>query len=251
VGGRPEWLQFEAVRAIPRRFGLRRNGQVLVFDADDTLWENNVRFERVIADFLEWLEHPTLDKTQLRAVLDDIQAANALSHGYGTQMLLRSLGDCVEKLRDRPATVEESDAIRRLTAALTDYQVELIPGVAETLQVLSSRHELLLLTKGDPDEQQRKIDASRLAHHFQAIDIVREKDDETYRAFLKDHALTPATCWMIGNSPKSDVLPARNAGMNAVFIPNAHTWALEHGELDPADERVLRLRSFRELLNHF
>jgi putative hydrolase of the HAD superfamily len=230
---------------------LRRNGQVLVFDADDTLWENNVLFERVIADFLDWLEHPTLDKVQLRAVLDDIQRANAVAHGYGTQMLLRSLADCVERLRHRPATAEESEAIRGLTAVLTDHQVELMPGVTETLAALAERHELLMLTKGDPDEQRRKIDASRLAHRFRAIGIVREKDDETYRGFLETHALTPATCWMIGNSPKSDILPARSAGMNAVFIPHDHTWALEHGDLDPADERVLWLRTFRELLDHF
>lgn len=230
---------------------MRRNGQVLVFDADDTLWENNVLFERVIADFLDWLEHPTLDKVQLRAVLDDIQTANALTHGYGSKMLLRSLADCVERLRDRPATAEEHDGIRRLTAVLTDYQVELIPGVAETLAALGGRHELLLLTKGDPEEQQRKIDASRLAHHFRAVGIVREKDDATYRAFLETHALAPAACWMIGNSPKSDILPARRVGMNAVFIPHDHTWALEHGELDPDDDRVLRLRRFPELLDHF
>ncbi|WP_326690070.1 MULTISPECIES: HAD family hydrolase [unclassified Streptomyces] len=230
---------------------MRRNGQVLVFDADDTLWENNVLFERVIADFLDWLEHPTLDKLQLRAVLDDIQRANAAAHGYGTQMLLRSLADCVERLRDRPATAEESDAIRELAALLIDHQVELIPGVAETLAALGERHELLMLTKGDPDEQRRKVDASGLASRFRAIGIVREKDEETYRAFLQTHALTPVTCWMIGNSPKSDILPARRAGMNAVFVPHPHTWALEHGELDPDDERVLRLRTFRELLDHF
>ncbi|NSC25422.1 HAD family hydrolase [Streptomyces albus subsp. chlorinus] len=230
---------------------MRRNSQVLVFDADDTLWENNVHFERVIADFLGWLAHPTLDKSQLRAVLDDIQKANAVSHGYGTPMLLRSLADCVERLRHRPPTEEEAADIRRLTAVLTEYQVELIPGVAETLAALGERHELLMLTKGDPEEQRRKIDASRLAPHFRAISIVREKDDEAYRALVKTHDLTPPTCWMIGNSPKSDILPARRVGMNAVFIPHDHTWSLEHEELDPDDEGVLRLRTFRELLDHF
>ena len=77
---------------------MRRDHQTLVFDADDTLWENNVLFERVIADFLSWLRHPTLDRLQLRAVLDDIQAANAVAHGYGSRMLLRSLADCVQTL---------------------------------------------------------------------------------------------------------------------------------------------------------
>ncbi len=230
---------------------MRHNRQVLVFDADDTLWENNVLFERVIEDFLDWLEHPTLDKLQLREVLNDIEAANSVTHGYGTKSLLRSLADCVERLRRRPATAQEHGEIQELATALIGHEVELIPGVAETLAALGDRHELLLLTKGDPEEQQRKIDASQLAHHFRAIGIVREKNDETYRRFIDTHALTPATSWMIGNSPKSDILPARQAGMNAVFIPNAHTWVLEHGELDPADEGVLHLRAFGELTEHF
>lgn len=230
---------------------MRHNRQVLVFDADDTLWENNVLFERVIEDFLDWLKHPTLDKLQLRAVLNDIEAANAVTHGYGTKSLLRSLADCVERLRRRRATAQEHGEIQELATALIDHEVELIPGVAETLTTLGDRHQLLLLTKGDPEEQQRKIDASQLAHHFRAIGIVREKNDETYRRFIKTHGLTPARSWMVGNSPKSDILPARSVGMNAVFIPNDHTWVLEHGELDPADEGVLHLRGFGELTEHF
>ncbi|WP_030391151.1 MULTISPECIES: HAD family hydrolase [Kitasatospora] len=230
---------------------MQRNGQVLVFDADDTLWENNVLFERVIHDYLDWLRHPTLDRVRLRAVLDDVQRANAVTHGYGSRMLLRSLGDCVEKLRGRPATGQELAEIEELAAVLADHRVELIPDVAETLAVLGGRHTLLMLTKGNPEEQRRKIDASRLAHHFRAIEIVEEKDVATYRGFVAAHGLTPADSWMIGNSPKSDILPARAAGMNAVFIPNDHTWVLEHSELDPADEAVLHLRAFRELLDHF
>jgi putative hydrolase of the HAD superfamily len=230
---------------------MRRDRQTLVFDADDTLWENNVLFERVIDDFLSWLRHPTLDRLQLRAVLDDIQAANAVAHGYGSRMLLRSLVDCVRTLRGRPATAGEREEIERLAAVLVDHRVELIPDVAETLADLGSRHALLMLTKGDPEEQRRKIDASRLAHHFRAIEIVEEKDTRTYRGFLEAHAIAPAGSWMIGNSPKSDILPARQAGMSAVFIPNDHTWALEHSELDPADSGVLHLRAFRELLDHF
>jgi putative hydrolase of the HAD superfamily len=230
---------------------VRHERQALIFDADDTLWENNVLFERVIEDFLDWLTHPTLDRLQLRAVLDDIERANTVTHGYGTQSLLRSLADCVEQLRSRPATAPEHDEIKALAAALIDHQVELIPDVAETLTALGERHDLLLLTKGDPYEQQRKIDMSQLAHHFREIGIVPEKNHATYRHFIETHGLTPATTWMIGNSPKSDILPARQAGMNAVFIPNPHTWALEHGELDPADAQVLHLKSFRELTSHF
>ncbi|GAB2446010.1 HAD family hydrolase [Streptosporangium sandarakinum] len=230
---------------------MRLTGQVLIFDADDTLWENNVLFERVIDDFLGWLAHPTLDRAEIRAILDDIEAANAVAHGYGSKVFLRSLGECLERLHRRPATAEERRRIEELAVALVEHRVELIPGVSETLAALGDRHDLLLLTKGDLEEQRRKLEVSALAHHFREVHIVAEKDVEVYRGLVRRYDLTPATTWMIGNSPKSDILPARQAGMNAVFIPNDNTWVLERADLTPDDDRVLRLRRFPELLDHF
>jgi putative hydrolase of the HAD superfamily len=230
---------------------VKLTGQVLIFDADDTLWENNIRFERVIEDFLDWLAHPALAHAEVRAVLDDIERANSAIHGYGGKVFLRSLRECFERLRERPATVDEHRAIDELAAALIDHQIQLVAGVAETLEELAGRHELLLLTKGNRDEQQGKLDASRLAPHFRNIHIVKEKDADTYRQLADEHSLDLSKTWMIGNSPKSDIVPARRAGLNAVFIPNAHTWVLEHDELNPRDERVLRLGTFPELLDHF
>ncbi|MFF5217914.1 HAD family hydrolase [Micromonospora sp. NPDC000442] len=226
-------------------------GRVLVFDADDTLWENNVVFERVIDDFLEWLDHPTLDRAQLRTVLDDIERANAVTHGYGSKVFLRSLRECLERLRQRPATEAERREIDELAVALVTHQVELMPGVADALDELAGRHELLLLTKGEREEQQRKLDACGLLHHFRAAHIVPEKNVDTYRWLAREHGFDPAGAWMIGNSPKSDIAPARAAGMNAVFIPNENTWVLEHDELDLADAGLLRLAAFPDLLHHF
>lgn len=230
---------------------MKATGQVLIFDADDTLWENNVRFERVIDDFLHWVAHPTLDKTEIRAILDDIERANAPTLGYGSAMFLHSLGQCFEKLRERPVSEAERREIDALAADLIDHRVDLVPGATETLEELGGRHDLLLLTKGNVDEQQGKLDASALARHFSGVHIVAEKGVDTYRQLAAEYSWTPERTWMIGNSPKSDILPARRAGLNAVFIPNAHTWVLEHDELDPADERVLRLGKFPDLLDHF
>lgn len=229
---------------------MRLHGQALVFDADDTLWENNIHFERVVDDFLEWLAHPTLDRIEIRSILDDIEAANCVAHGYGSRVFLRSLRECLERLRERPATTEERRRIDELAVALVEHRVELLSGVAETLEELGNRHDLLLLTKGDPEEQQRKLDASLLARHFRHVSIVTEKDAEAYRRLAAEHALVPPMTWMIGNSPRSDILPARQAGLNAVFIPHDHTWTLEQDELGP-DDGVLRLRTFPELLEHF
>lgn len=225
--------------------------QTLIFDADDTLWENNVVFERVIDDYLGWLAHPTLDRVELRAILDDIERANAVAHGYGTKVFLRSLQECVEKLRERPVTDAERREIHELADQLINHRIELIPGVADTLTQLAGRHDLFLLTKGETAEQQRKIDASGLDQHFRAVHIVGEKHDDTYRGLIDQHGLDPARSWMVGNSPKSDILPARRAGLGAVFIPNQSTWVLEHDVVDPADTGVLHLKSFPELLTHF
>jgi putative hydrolase of the HAD superfamily len=223
----------------------------LIFDADDTLWENNVLFERVIDAYLDWLAHPTLDRAAARAVLDEVERANVVVHGYGSASFLRSLHDCFERLSERPANAAEAREIEELAAALVFDEVELVPGVAETLADLGARHDLLLLTKGEPAEQQRKIDASNLAHHFASTHIVAEKNTSTYRSLVTELGLVPGETWMIGNSPRSDILPARAAGLNAVFIPNPHTWVLEHGELDHPDDGVLHLRHFRELVQHF
>ncbi|MDT7706753.1 MAG: putative hydrolase of the superfamily [Pseudonocardiales bacterium] len=222
--------------------------QNLVFDADDTLWENNVLFERVVESYLDWLAHPTLDRAAIRAVLDDVERANVAVHGYGSASFLRSLHDAFEKIGERPVTAAERAEITGLASALVNHDVELVPGVAETLAELGTRHDLLLLTKGQVAEQQRKIDASNLAHHFRSVHIVAEKRVSTYRALVAEQGLTPASTWMIGNSPASDIVPARQAGLGAVFIPHAHTWVLEHDEV--LDD-VLTLERFPELLHHF
>jgi putative hydrolase of the HAD superfamily len=223
----------------------------LLIDADDTLWENNVLFERVIDAYLDWLAHPTLDRAATRAVLDEVERANVGVHGYGSASFLRSLHDCFERLNRRPVSDAETAEIQALAAALVFDEVELMPAVAETLTELGTRHDLLLLTKGNPVEQQRKIDASNLAHHFRSMHIVAEKEAATYRELVAAQGLDPVATWMIGNSPRSDILPARAAGLGAVFIPHPHTWVLEQDTLLPDDPGVLRLERFAELVEHF
>jgi putative hydrolase of the HAD superfamily len=235
------------IRAVPKPL----DRQTLIFDADDTLWENNVIFERVIDDFVEWIAHPTLEPSAVRAILTEIEDANIVAHGYGSQVFLRSLAECFTRLRQRPLGDAEKAQMAQFTAAFTSGQVELIPAVTDVLDELGTRHDLYLMTKGVPEEQQRKIDASGLAKHFNGVDIVATKDPETYLRVVTNRALDHGRTWMIGNSPKSDIVPARRAGLNAVYIPNESTWVLEHDVVDPADERVLHLTRFPDLLAHF
>jgi putative hydrolase of the HAD superfamily len=230
---------------------VRHQQQILIFDADDTLWENNVIFERVVDDFVDWLAHPLLERADIRRILADIEEANIVAHGYGSKVFLRSLADCFTHLMDRPLGRAEEERMTRFREAFAGGRVELIAEVTDVLDELAERHELYLMTKGVPEEQQPKIDVSGLADRFAAIDILPAKDPAAYRGLVARRGLDPSRTWMIGNSPRSDILAAREAGLRAVFIPNANTWAHEHADLDPDDAGILQLSAFAELRRHF
>ena len=223
----------------------------LIFDADDTLWENNVLFDRAIADFIEWIAHPTLDADSVLATLHDIERANSASLGYGTRVFLRSLHDCFERLLERPPTNDDRARIQQLAAPLIAHAIEPIDDVEATLEALHLRHDLLLLTKGDEKEQQGKIDVSGLVRFFRRVVIVREKTPEIYRELIETEGLDPRRTWMIGNSVRSDIAPALAVGLGAVFIPNVNTWALEHDILDETAERLVQVERFAQLVERF
>jgi putative hydrolase of the HAD superfamily len=225
--------------------------QTLIFDADDTLWENNVIFERVVDDFVAWLDHPTLEPAAIRELLAEIEEANILAHGYGSQVFLRSLADCFTRLMRRPVGPGEQLRFAEFADAFSHNRVELISDVADVLDELATRHDLYLVTKGKPEEQQRKIDVSGLDHHFRGVDIVPVKDPETYRRIVTERGFDAGRTWMIGNSPKSDIIAARAAGLRAVYVPHPYTWAHEHAEIDRDDPHVLQVEGFAELTKHF
>jgi putative hydrolase of the HAD superfamily len=129
--------------------------------------------------------------------------------------------------------------------------MEVIEGVPETLEYLSLRHDLTLFTKGHPEEQKLKIDRSGLGEFFAHTAIVKEKDATAYRGLVAEREMEPERTWMIGNSPKSDVNPALEAGLNAVFVPHAHTWVLEKQEIVPGAGRLVRVGEFGELRRLF
>jgi putative hydrolase of the HAD superfamily len=125
--------------------------------------------------------------------------------------------------------------------------------VAETLADLATRHRLILMTKGNHAEQADKFSRSGLQSFFSAVEIVSEKDPETYRAVITRRELLPHASWMIGNSPKSDINPALAAGLHAVFLFHKDTWTLEHAEIDAAPEgqHLIELDSFARLTSIF
>ena len=228
-------------------------GQTLLIDADDTLWENNIYFERAIAAFIGFLDHKVYSPAEVRQTLNAVERDNILAHGYGLSSFTRSLVDCFERLSPEPASEEKRERIRGFARAIAEQEIELMPGVAETLADLAQRHRLILMTKGDQAEQADKLARSGLAGHFSAVEIVAEKDPTTYHDVIVRHNIAAGSAWMIGNSPKSDINPALAAGLHAVFLFHPDTWVLEHAAVDaaPESQRLIELDGFAKLLDCF
>jgi len=227
-------------------------GKFLVFDADDTLWENNIYFERAFDDFVGFLSHSTLTAAQVRDVLNEIESVNSKIHGYGSKNFGRNLQQAYQHLAEREIRDADLLHVMALAERILEQPFELIDGVEETLGYLAPRHDLTLFTKGHPEEQRLKVDRSGLGVYFGHTAIVKEKDAAAYHRLVEERALDPARTWMIGNSPKSDINPALEAGLNAVLVPHPHTWVLEHQDLREApDGRLLRVERFSDLRRHF
>jgi putative hydrolase of the HAD superfamily len=225
--------------------------QHLIIDADDTLWENNIYFERAFEEFVDFLAHSSLPPREVRDVLDEMEMANARIHGYGSLNYGRNLRQCYEHLVEREVREDDLRTVMGFAERILECPMEVIPGVPETLEYLSGRHDLTLFTKGHPEEQKLKIDRSGLGVYFAHTAIVKEKDKAAYRRLVQERGMDAARTWMIGNSPKSDINPALEAGLNAVFVPHANTWALEKQDLRPGRGELLVLENFEQLRDRF
>jgi putative hydrolase of the HAD superfamily len=220
----------------------------LLIDADDTLWENNIYFEQAIHAFITFLDHSRLSREEVRAVLDEVERLM----GYGSANFTKSLVETYRRLAEKDLQEEDIEQVRRLGEQIQAQPLQLIEGVRETLEYLSPRHDLVLLTKGDIEEQKLKVERSGIEAFFRQVVVVLEKDIATYRQVVSEVGVNPQHTWMVGNSPRSDVNPALAAGLNAVYIPHPHTWHLEHEEVESVEgRRLLTLSRFADLRTYF
>jgi putative hydrolase of the HAD superfamily len=227
--------------------------QTLLFDADDTLWENNIYFERAIAAFISYLDHKVHTHEEVRERLNICERATIAQHGYGLKSFRRSLVQCFEQLSDAEVTPERHARIVSFTESIASEEIELLPAVEPTLAELSQRHRCILVTKGNQQEQTDKLDRSGLRSYFSAVEVLAEKKTSAYRELVARHICEAGNTWMIGNSPRSDVNPALAAGLNAVFLPHDYTWVLEHEVVatPPPGQTLLELSTFAELTQQF
>lgn len=223
----------------------------LLIDADDTLWENNIFFEKTIDDFIAKLEHLGYTREYVRHILNETERRNIRQHGYGVRSFGRSLEETYLKLAGNAAQRDMVKEIERIVRELENTPPHILDGVPETLAYLAKHHRLILLSKGEAAEQAAKVERSGLQSYFDAIEIVLEKDPETYGRVIDSFKIVKSHGWMIGNSPRSDINPALQSGLNAVFIPHPSTWQLEHAELESGTGKLLIVSAFRELRAHF
>lgn len=225
--------------------------QTLLIDADDTLWENNIFFEKTIESFLDNLDNLGYTRDYIRYILNETERRNIRQHGYGVRSLRRSLEDTYLKLAGNSAKREMVQRIEQMAGEIEQTPPHILDGVPETLAYLADRHRLILLTKGEAAEQAAKVERSGLQTYFDAIEIVLEKTCETYDKMIDQFKIVKSHGWMIGNSPRSDINPALQCGLNAVFIPHPNTWALEHAEVEAGAGKLLIISRFRDLRAHF
>jgi putative hydrolase of the HAD superfamily len=221
--------------------------RVIGFDADDTLWHNENIFEHVHARYRELLSHyhdaATVDRTLFATEMKNLEL-----YGYGVKGFTLSAIETAIALTDGKISAGEIRTLINLGRDMLEHPVELLDGVAETLARLSSAHRLLLITKGDLRDQERKLAKSGLLDRFANVEILSEKDQRSYAALLRRHGVPPAHFLMVGNSLKSDILPVLTLGGAGAHIPYHLTWAHERTEqLPDAPGRFFELASIRDL----
>jgi putative hydrolase of the HAD superfamily len=200
---------------------------VVGLDGDDTLWHNELIFAATHERFRSMVAR-YVDDVDVDARLLTTERRNLPTYGYGVKGFALSLIETAIDLTDGRIGAADIAEIVGWARMMLDHPVDLLDGVVETVELLATRHRLVLITKGDFFHQESKVARSGLADHFDAVEIVAEKDTDTYRDVLRRLGIPPEAFVMVGNSVRSDVLPVLDIGGRAVHIPYHVTWAHEH-----------------------
>jgi putative hydrolase of the HAD superfamily len=214
---------------------------VIAFDADDTLWHNETLYADAQARYQELLaaydgDHAVLDE------LYETEMANLSCFGYGIKSFALSMIETAIRLSGGEISAGEIQGIINIAKEMKQAPVSLLEHVEDVIRALSGTHRLMLITKGDLLDQERKIAYSGLAPYFESVEVVTEKTADVYRALLARHRIAPERFVMVGNSLRSDVLPVVSLGARAVHIPYHITWAHETVSVHPHEaQRYLEL----------
>ena len=199
----------------------------IAFDADDTLWHNEPVFSLTQQKVMKLLAPHLPEEARLSEQLVEVERRNLRLFGYGVKGFTLSM---IETALEVSKNTIPAPVIRQILDAgksMLEHPVELLPAVDTTVRSLAERHPLMLVTKGDLFDQESKLARSGLSECFAVVEVVSEKNPETYRDLLRRHDIDAERFVMIGNSVKSDILPVVAIGGNAIHVPYATTWVLD------------------------
>ncbi len=200
--------------------------KVIGFDADDTLWVNETYFRQVEDRFAELLE-PYETKNKIDQELFKMEMKNLELYGYGIKGFMLSMIESALELSNTTISQATLLKILNLGKEMIAHPVEVLPGVEEVLEKLKGKYRLIVLTKGDLLDQERKLDRSNLSAYFHHVEVLSDKKEKNYKDLLEHLEIPEKEFLMIGNSLKSDVLPLTNIGASAVHVPFHTTWEHE------------------------
>ncbi|MFN2198686.1 MAG: HAD family hydrolase [Anaerolineales bacterium] len=215
--------------------------QLIAFDADDTLWENEALYHRGRARFRALLAPYGIAQVSDEA-LDEIEIGNLPLYGYGVMGFVLSLIEAAVKITDGRVTGAEVEQLLDLGKEMLGAEVVLFEHVEGVLRRLREQYPLMLITKGDLNHQQSKVSRSGLQENFRYVEVVSEKNPEIYAEIFQRRGCAPENILMVGNSLRSDILPVLALGSMAVYIPQALNWTHESAEApDGTDGRFFEL----------
>lgn len=214
---------------------------LIAFDADDTLWHNEILYVQAKIALSELLADYT-GPAEVEDVLEQLEAVNLEDYGYGIKSFTLSMVEAAIRVSREKITPGNIRAVMEIGRVMHRAQVELFEHSLDTLATLQKNYPLMLLTKGEPHEQQRKIRRSGLQGYFRFVEVVGEKAEENYRSLLEHYQVKPSRFVMVGNSMRSDIQPVLEIGGTAIYIPYEHTWTHEQvGELVSGVERLFQI----------
>lgn len=227
-----------------------QNIKVIAFDADDTLWHNEVYFRSVEDKFFNLMKPwATVEDTQ--SLLLETEIENLTVYGYGIKGFMLSMIETAKKLAGQELSIDVIYQIMTMGRDQLQEPVILLDNILPVLEVLSKKYRLVVITKGDLLDQERKLEKSGLAHYFHHIEIVSEKYSQNYQKVINHLDISPNEFVMIGNSLKSDILPVLDLGAYAIHVPYLTTWALEHVDTIITHDRFYDAKSVMEVLELF
>lgn len=223
--------------------------KIIAFDADDTLWDNELYFQETEKKFCELLEDFLPQHTVSRELLQT-EIQNISLYGYGIKAFILSMIETAIRITDKNIKAETIEKIIGFGQELLEKPVLLIDGVEEVLKSLKTRYRLVMATKGDLLDQERKLKKSNLAQYFHHIEIMSEKKEADFEKLIRHLDIKPNELMMIGNSIKSDILPVLNIGGHGIHIPYHVTWAHEKAETPIHHQNFRQVERIKEVLHH-